>query len=393
MAPPSALPSERFGPALVSRHRRGKHAETFSIERVGSRIRLRGELRTRDADAIWRALDRATAIRDGELTFDLSGVRLLDGGVMTLLTRVRGDLAARNVKSTLEGGDERVIEIVRLYEEPVLPTRAERPRGPRGFVVDIGRTTETVLGELKSAGTFVGSLSAEALTSLRRPWSVNWREVAPLSERMGADAVPIILLINFMVGIITALNSVSQLRMYGANIFVADIVSLGMTRELAPLITAIVVCGRSGAAIAAELGSMRVSEELDALQVMGLSPVRYLVFPRLMALVIVVPMLTIASAAVGIVGGALVAKAQLDVGYASFVHEMQTIAKPWDMVSGLIKSVAYALTIGIIACQQGFAASGGASGVGRRATSTVVATLFALMILNSGFTWIFRSMD
>ena len=159
-----------------------------------------------------------------------------------------------------------------------------------------------------------------------------------------------------------------------------------MTRELAPLMTAIIVCGRSGAAFAAELGTMKVSEEVDALRTLGMLPLRYLVMPRVLGLVLVAPLLVLLADAVGIAGGALVAALSLDVTPTAFLIQLKSAVKPSDIISGLIKGTVFSAAVAVISCQQGLATSGGAEGVGRRTTAAVVSILFSLVVLDAIFT-------
>jgi phospholipid/cholesterol/gamma-HCH transport system permease protein len=210
-------------------------------------------------------------------------------------------------------------------------------------------------------------------------------------ERTGADAVPIVILINFLVGFVMAFQGAVQLKQFGANIFVADLVGLSVTRELGPLMTAIIVCGRSGAAFAAELGSMKVSEEIDALRTMGFGAMRYLVLPRVVALILVIPLLTLMADFVGILGGLVVGLTTLDLSVAGYVNETRKALSVWDVYSGVIKSMVFGLAIALIACQQGLATTGGAEGVGRRTTASVVTILFSLILLDAGFTVLFHA--
>jgi phospholipid/cholesterol/gamma-HCH transport system permease protein len=159
------------------------------------------------------------------------------------------------------------------------------------------------------------------------------------------------------------------------------------------LITAIVLAGRSGAAIAAELGTMRVNEEIDALRTMGFGPMRFLVIPRVVALMLVLPLLSLFADAMGILGGLVVALTHLDLTVLGYVQETQRVVHLWDLFTGLIKSVPFGLTIALIACQQGLATEGGAEGVGKRTTSSVVFTLFCLIVIDALFTILFRAMD
>lgn len=245
---------------------------------------------------------------------------------------------------------------------------------------------------MQLALAFLGSMVVVFGAILRRPRTANWRDVAPIMNRSGADAVAIVVLINFLIGVVMGFQSAVQLKQFGANIYVADLVGLSMTRELGPLMTAIIVSGRSGAAFAAELGTMRVSEEIDALRTMGFGPLRFLVFPRVLALLLVVPVLTLIGDFFGLLGGLLVGVVSLDITITGYLNETQRALEVPDVLQGIIKSGVFALAIGLISCQQGLATSGGAEGVGRRTTTSVVSSLFALILIDAAFTMLFHAL-
>src|SRR5438067_3979124 len=209
--------------------------------------------------------------------------------------------------------------------------------------------------------------------------------------RSAADAVPIVILVNFLVGVAMAFQAAAQLKRFGANILVADLIGISICRELGPLMTAIVVCGRSGAAFAAELGFMQVNEEIDALRTMGFGPMRYLVLPRALALIIVVPLLSLLADVAGVVGGLVVGVSTLDLTVRGYLSETARVVSLWDISSGIVKSLVFAFAVALIACQQGLATSGGAQGVGRRTTSTVVITMFTLILVDAVMTVLFRT--
>jgi phospholipid/cholesterol/gamma-HCH transport system permease protein len=208
--------------------------------------------------------------------------------------------------------------------------------------------------------------------------------------RAGVDALPIIILINFLVGLVVGFQAAVQLEQVGADILIADLVVLSVVRELGPLMTAIVVAGRSGAAYAAELGTMKVSEEIDALETLRLDPYRFLVLPRLIALVVMVPMLTLVADVVGALGGLVVAVFAMDLTVAAYLTEshfaLVDLGSGHHVSSGLVKSVFFGAAIALIACQRGLVTQGGAAGVGRSTTSAVVTTLFVLILVDAGFT-------
>lgn len=365
--------------------------KSFVVEPEGAVIRLSGRLRMPDAPLLWTEIREATAkAKKGSLTFDLSRVDAIDGGVMSLLVALRTDLHARGVKAEIEGTPEKFEPLVELYEAKK-PPRRRKKRAPEGLVEQIGRSTADVGSELKQVISFFGEMVLAGIGLVRHPRSGHWKEIPPLLNKTGADALPIVALINFLVGFVMAYQSAKQLKQFGANIYVADLVGLSVTRELAPLMTAIIICGRSGAAFAAEIGSMKVSEEVDALRTLGLRPFSWLVVPRVLALMIVAPLLTVLADIIGVLGGLFVGVLSLDLTVQGYFIQTQKAMTLWDVEHGLIKSMVFALAIGLIACQQGFAASGGAEGVGRRTTSTVVTSLFTIVVLDALITIIFRA--
>jgi phospholipid/cholesterol/gamma-HCH transport system permease protein len=380
-------------------HTNDPHPRSFSIalreqEHGDIELGLQGNLAFLDAEAIWSELYAhvATAARGCSLSFEMSQVERVDGGVMALLAHLRAELQQRGVRSEFRGASESIQEIIHLYRGDERVGRRKR-RAPMGTLDQLGRAAIDQAYEVKHVLTFLGEMIVAGVGILRVPRSANWRDLAPTMERSGADAVPIVILVNFLVGMVMAFQASIQLKQFGANIFVADLIGISMTRELGPLMTAIVICGRSGAAFAAELGSMRVNEEIDALRTMGLGPMRFLVMPRALALMLVMPFLTLLADIVGVLGGLVVAVTSLDLTVSAYLGQLQRAVKLWDVYSGLIKSVIFALAITLIACQQGLATTGGAEGVGRRTTSAVVTTLFALIIIDAGFTALLRMFD
>jgi phospholipid/cholesterol/gamma-HCH transport system permease protein len=368
----------------------------YRVERVDlagrSSLRFSGELRFRECFDSWQDVRRlAQASAPGQyLDIDLAGVDHLDGAATALLLELRSDLAAAGVMPEIVGAEGSVLAMLELYGAHAPRPSLRAPPVHIGVFDEIGRETLAMLGESKGLD-FIGDAVVAGAQALRRPFTVNWSDVPKLMERAGADGLPIVLMINFLVGLVTAFQAAIQLKQFGANIFVADLVGLSITRELAPLMTAIIVAGRSGAAFSAELGTMRVSEEIDALRTLGLDPYQFLVFPRVIALVLVLPLLTILADLVGIAGGLLVAMLSLDLTTNAYLLEAQKAVTVWDVSSGCLKTAFFGLNIGLIACQRGLATHGGAEGVGRSTTSAVVTSLFAIVVVDSIFTVLFNA--
>lgn len=373
----------------------------FRLTGEGGQYAFSGELSILEPPDLWTALE--PILKDAQsgtpVTFDLSQVTKVDANSMALLAEARSQLVGRGVRCDIAGIDERYAEVLGLFEDPAVSNQANKPRvpaktlsprKPEGTIEQIGRSTMGVLDEGKQVISFFGALVAGFFGLINEPRTGNFREVPYIMEKTGADAVPIVVLINFLIGFVMGFQGANSLKQFGANIFVADLVGLSITRELGPLMTAIIICGRSGAAFAAEIGSMKVAEEIDALRTMGFGPYRYLVFPRLFGLILVVPLLVLIADFVGILGGLVVGVVDLGVSPRAYLNETINAVDVWDVMSGLIKSVAFAMAIGVIACQQGFATSGGAEGVGRRTTTAVVASLFSLIVIDAIFTVIYR---
>ncbi len=357
-------------------------------------VSLRGTLTFAGAADIWSRIRTGTAtLKEGdEIDFDVSQAGAIDGGTMALLVHLRGELAARGVRAEFTGAAEPIQALIHLYKGDIDATKRKK-RKAESLLAHVGRATVQFFEEVQGVLGFFGSAVLAAFGLLREPRTGNWKAILPTMERSGADAVPIVVLINFLVGFVMGFQGATQLKQFGANLYVADLVGLSVTRELGPLMTAIILCGRSGAAFAAELGSMCVSEEIDALRTMGFGPIRYLVLPRMVALMLVLPLLTLLGDLMGMLGGLVVGISSLGLTFGGYLFETQKAVSMWDVFSGLIKSVVFAMAISLISCQQGFATTGGAEGVGRRTTASVVSILFALIILDAGFTMFFHAFN
>lgn len=372
-------------------------AQAFQVEYAeasggGVEVRLAGNLAFVDGSALWTAIRSHLEPKlPGRVRFDFSNVEAIDGGAMALLIQTKWDLQASGGECELVGATGSVQKILELYDGEAEPKR-KSDGSQNGTLAQIGASTYAALVEVQLILAFLGSMVLAVGGVVRRPRTGNWRELGRIVNRVGADAVPIVVLINFLLGFVMAFQSAVQLKQFGANIYVADLVGLSITRELGPLMTAIIVCGRSGAAFAAELGTMKVSEEIDALRTMGFGPLRFLVFPRILGLFFVVPILTLIGDLVGIAGGLVVGLVSLDLTVRGYLVETQQALHLWDVYQGVIKSGVFALAIGIVSCQQGLATSGGAEGVGRRTTASVVAGLFSLILIDAGFTLVFHAL-
>lgn len=378
-------------------HRERVSEPAFTVEEVavgpeGAQVRLEGHLTYAVSAELREELRRV--IRVPSVTrLDMAGVRVLDGGAAAILADAWGEALRGGAAVRFVNASGAVKSVLELYTERVARECLRDPPGRERILEQIGRETLRLVANLRQVLEFLGRCWESLGAVARDPRSLEWRDVTRLVGRHGADGVPITLLIAFLIGLITAFQAAIQLKQFGADSLVADLVSLSLTRELAPLMTAIVVAGRSGAAIAAELGTMRVSEEIDALRTLGLCPYRFLVFPRVIALMIAVPVLTLMADFVGIAGGLLIAVTQLDVSYVGFLLSVREALDPWDVLGGVIKGLVFGAIVALAACERGLGTRGGAEGVGRSTTAAVVGTLFYLVVTDALFSVLFNLFD
>jgi phospholipid/cholesterol/gamma-HCH transport system permease protein len=255
----------------------------------------------------------------------------------------------------------------------------------------LGRQTLRFLVHLDRIARLTVETLVEAIVAPFRDKKVRWRSTLEQMVRIGYDSIPIVCIIAFFVGLILAMQSAYQLKRFGATIFVADLVAVSIVRELGPLLTAIVIAGRSGSAIAAEIGTMKVGEEIDALRTMGVNHVNFLYAPRLAALLLVLPCLTILADAIGIFGGYLLSITTLEFTSTRYWNQTASALVMKDLVTGLIKSGFFALIIAVVGCYRGITTEGGAEGVGKSTTSSVVTSIFLIIASDVFFTAFFYS--
>jgi phospholipid/cholesterol/gamma-HCH transport system permease protein len=259
-----------------------------------------------------------------------------------------------------------------------------------GFFNAVGMATFGLSRQLKAIFHFVGETVLSSLRLARNPLKFRWRDWLYEMQQCGAMALPIVSLISFLVGVTLAYTGAIVLRQYGGDIYIADLIGLSMVRETGAVMTAVVLAGRTGAAFAATLGNMKANEEIDALETLGIPPVQFLVLPRLLALGIMTPLLTVYSNALGMLGGMAVALGILSIQPSAYWAEMQSSIDLSDLWVGIIKAVAFGLIIGLSGCLRGLQAERSAAGVGRAATSAVVTAILLLVVSDALFAVVFN---
>ena len=257
----------------------------------------------------------------------------------------------------------------------------------------VGKVAVEIFNQLVEMLSFVGETAIAIAKSIMQPKRIRWRPILFNIRTAGFDALPIVGLLTFLLGVVVAYQGAAQLRQYGANIFVADLIGLSMLREFAPLITAIIIAGRSGSAYAAQIGTMAVTEEIDAMRTLGISPQEMLVLPKIIALVIALPLLTVFADMLGVFGGMLMARQQLDVGFVEFLDRFVKAVSPTTFMIGVGKAPVFAVIIAIVGCFQGFKTKGGADSVGRQTTRSVVQSIFLVIVADALFSIAFSMLD
>ncbi|MEJ5299660.1 MAG: ABC transporter permease [Thermodesulforhabdaceae bacterium] len=250
-------------------------------------------------------------------------------------------------------------------------------------IVKIGDFAIQTLSRWREVGNFLVEHLAALVKAIQHPRIIRWHELAFIVEHAGSRAMPIVGIMSFLIGLVTAFQAAVQLRQFGANIFVADLAALGLSRELSPLITAVLMAGRTTSAFAAEIGIMNINEELDALKVMNVNVSHFLIIPRIAGALLASPLLTVWSFFTGLLGAMFVAFASLDVTPASFVSEAYGILSMSDLWVGFLKSILFGIIIGSVGCYMGLKTSHSPESVGRQTTAAVVAALFLIIIADA----------
>ena len=325
-------------------------------------------------------------------TFSIDGSRLTEidsAGALALLDAIGAHTRAQPQLTGFADNEARIIEQVRMRLEAAhTPTEHHSER----MLAGIGRRTievgQDVLGHLN----FLGATVVGVLHSLFNPHTVRVRELTAQFEQVCLNAIPVVALVTLLIGIVVAYLLGLQAEQYGANIFVVDGVGIGATREFAPIIVAVIVAGRSGAAFTAQLGSMRLTEETDAIRTLGLSPMDVLVLPRVIALMIAMPLLVFVGDVMSLAGAMLIADPMLDITPTTFVERLRDSLDISHPLVGLAKAPVFALMIGVIGCHMGMSVDRDTRAVGMATTSTVVQSIVAVILLDAAFAVFFQEL-
>lgn len=335
--------------------------------------------------AVWTPLHaRMRDVRPKSLILDAAKVERVDGAGAALMASLQMFVSRTGGVAKVENLSPDFAALVDYCSQSEVDKTREKKTLFVGVAEKVGLAASLAWNDARGMVTFIGELVSAAVYAFRRPGTVRWRDFWLTSERAGVNAFFIVALIGFLMGLIMSFQSAIPLRQFGAEIYVANFLGLSMTRELGPLVVAILLAGRTGSAFAAELGVMKVNEELSALTTMGLDPVRFLVLTRVGAATLAGPLLTMFFIVFALVGGAVV---MLSLGYPLQMYMKQVVAstKLGDLAGGLFKVVVFCLLAGGIGCLRGLSAGNGADAVGRAATSAVVTAIILIAVMDGIF--------
>jgi phospholipid/cholesterol/gamma-HCH transport system permease protein len=363
---------------------RTTQSKAAEIEQQGELALCRGHWTVRHLDSLAARLAQF-AWPPGQLQFDLSGVQRMDTGGALLLHRLVQRLEAEGRAVRLAGLTAEAGGLYALVRDTAADMEPVVGKPRVGLLQGLGRHGLDGIADGARALAFVGRVAVTAGRLLLRPLRIRWGQIIHELGEAGHKALAIVGLLAFLLGIVITYQGGVQLQQYGASIFVADLVGLSMLRELAPILTAIIVAGRTGSAYTAQIGTMQVTEEVDALRVMGVNPIDLLVLPKVIALTIALPLLTVYADIMGVLGGMVMAAVQLDIAYITFIDRLAVALTLDSFLVGVGKAPVFAVVIAVIGCYQGFRVHGSAESVGRRTTVSVVQSILAVIVLDAAF--------
>jgi phospholipid/cholesterol/gamma-HCH transport system permease protein len=355
-------------------------------------IALSGRLDAYSVGPLWAQAHAALGARAGApVVVDCAGVEYCDGAGVALLLELLRSPRPPGAAVTIRGLAARFQQLLDQFDPRTL---AEKPAPPRRQPVleRVGRAAVRFGEDLYRQVAFLGEAATAIAYAIRHPRGVRWKDALYIAEEAGVNALPIVALIGFLMGVILAFQSAVALKQFGAEVFVANLLALSLLRELGPLMTAILLAGRSGAAFAAEIGTMKVNQEVDALTTMGLDPVRFLVVTRVLAATAMTVPLVVFADLIGLIGGAVV-MLTFEIPLATYYQQAVSFASLGDFIGGLVKAVVFGVLIAGIGCLRGLQTETGASAVGISATSAVVSGIVLIVAADGLFAVLYYYLD
>jgi phospholipid/cholesterol/gamma-HCH transport system permease protein len=356
-------------------------------------LRAEGEWLVGSAAELDRRLGELSLPQGREVTVDLAGVARLDSTGAWLLLRTEHELAARGNQVLLANLQPRFLPLLDQLRSRGVVEPLPHPIPPHhtfvGFVARIGQITLTLLSRLYDILGFTGLVTVTVLKTLRQPRRFRLTATLVQMEVVGLDAMPIVGLLSFLIGVVMAYQGADQLKRFGAEIYTVNLVGIAVLRELGVLLSAIIIAGRSGSAFTAQIGTMQVNEEIDALRTLGLDPIEVLVLPRLFGLALTLPLIVFYADLMGLIGGALMSWIVLDISIASFITQLKSAISEGTLWVGVVKAPFFAAIIALVGCYEGLNVTRSAESVGRLTTQSVVESIFFVIVTDAAFSIVF----
>jgi len=358
------------------------------------RIVLGGQWTVAAAAGIDRALKSMPTVPDRRATIDMAQVSALDTAGAWLVWRTIAALKDQGIETELIAAKPAHATLIDTVARNALicPEPPPRQNAFAAMVERVGSATIAALYEARDLVNFLGLVVIALGRSIVRPSRIRFTPLIFHIEQSGLNALPIVGLISFLIGVVLAFQGAEQLARFGVEIFTVNIVANGVLREMGVLLTAIMLAGRSGSAFTAQIGTMKVNEEIDAMRTIGLDPIEVLVLPRMWALVICLPLLAFFANMMGLLGGAIMATTALDITFFQFARQLATATTLWTFWIGIIKAPVFGFIIGLVGCYEGLRVSGSAESVGRLTTRSVVESIFLVIILDALFSIFFAEL-
>jgi phospholipid/cholesterol/gamma-HCH transport system permease protein len=329
-------------------------------------------------------VERLSGTRVSSLQIDASGIDRGDVSGMAVLYELTQGFLTPGVSPKLTGLRPQFENLLKAFPPKEELKGLEPAAVHRGLTRELGAATVSMFQDLRAQLTFVGGIVQGFAAAIRRPRRMRWHEVAVVFEKAGVNALPIVSLISLLMGLVIAFEAAQPLEMFGAQIFIADMIGLVMVREFSPIFTAIILAGRSGAAFAAEIGTMKVNEELDALETMGLDPIRFLVIQRVFAGTMLMPVLAAYSMLIGVFGGVLV-MVTMGFTFSQIWSQLTGALHVRDVLVGISKSFVFGAIVAGLGCLRGMQTKEGPNAVGDSTTRAVVAGILMIIVVDSIF--------
>ncbi|WP_300364993.1 ABC transporter permease [Hydrogenimonas sp.] len=368
----------------------------IDVDREHATLKIKGKWRVERLDHIEAEFQRIVPkLKEKKsILFDTSGIEEIDTGAMVFFISIRERLKKTSRVHVIRSTPEfcHMFRLVKRYNRPVPAAKEPSFALLTNFLYSIGEKTFSMLEDFILFLNFLGAATIAFFYSVIHPSNIRFKETSSNIFKAGTTAIPIVALSSFLVGIVIAYQSAVQLEKYGANIFIVDMIGISIPRELAPLITAIIVAGRSGSSYTAQIGVMKITEEIDAMKTMGFEIYRFVVLPRIFAMIVALPLLIFFADMIGIYAGMIIAKAQLGINTTQFLDRLQNAVEVKHYLVGIFKGPFFAFIIAAIGCFRGFQVSGNTESIGRYTTMSVVNAIFLVVAIDALFSVIFTEL-